>query len=384
MRGSHLDLRHARAQAREGLRQLAADRAAAQHHQPLGALAQLPDVVGGQHLDLVEAGDRRHEGPRAGGDDDGARGQALHPAVVVRDLHFPGRDDARRALRHVDTQPGVALHRIVRLDLLDDPLHALHHFAEVEVGCGTAHAELLGALHMRQELGRADQRLGRHAAGVQAVAAHRVLLHQRDLGLDGRGDVGRDQPGRAAADDDQVAVEARRLLEAGVDLAGLEHVDDLLGDEREDPQQHQRAQHAGRDDARQRLDARQLRAGVHVDQRAGQHAELADPVEGPGAQRGHAHRQVDDEERQHRHQAQREQVEAAFLGDAGVRARPGGRRSATAPSRPAASARPGRPAWRRWTTRRRRSACPSPGRRWRPAARVITAAPGSDSAVTAT
>jgi hypothetical protein len=71
----HFDLRYLGAEAGEGLRQLAADRPAAEYHQAFGQFAQVPDVVGGQVADLLDAGNRRHEGPRAGGDDDAARAE---------------------------------------------------------------------------------------------------------------------------------------------------------------------------------------------------------------------------------------------------------------------------------------------------------------------
>ena len=60
--------------------------------------------------------------------------------VRVRDclagayLHRPGRRDLRLALDALDAEPGVALHRIVRLDGPDHALHALHDLGEVELG----------------------------------------------------------------------------------------------------------------------------------------------------------------------------------------------------------------------------------------------------------
>ena len=65
-------------------------------------------------------------------------------------------------------------------------------------------------------------------------------------------------------------------------------------------------------------DARELGAGVHVGRRAEQHAELGHPVEGPRLHRRQAHQQVDDEEREDGNQAQREEVEGAFLVDAAI------------------------------------------------------------------
>ena len=145
-----------------------------------------------------------------------------------------------------------------------------------------------------------------------------MLFHQRHLGLDRRGDVGRHQPGRAAADHHQVAVKLLRPRPAGVDAPRPHHIRQLLGHQRKHAQQHQRAQQPRRDDARQAADAGQLGAGVHVHRRAGQHAQLADPVERGRAHRRQPHRQVDDEERHHRHQPQGEQVETALARNAGV------------------------------------------------------------------
>jgi hypothetical protein len=99
--------------------------------------------------------------------------------------------------------------------------------------------------HVRQQLGRANQRLRRDAAGVQAVAAHAVLLDQRHPGLDGSGDIRSDQAGAAGADDDQVAVEASRLLPRGEDLVRATDVDDLARQQRKDPEQGKRTQEAG-------------------------------------------------------------------------------------------------------------------------------------------
>ena len=191
----HLHLRHLRAEAREALRQLATDRPAAQHQQSLRQLAHVPQGIRGDVADLLDAGNRRHERPGAGGDDDGARRQGLAAGV---DLHRPGRGDLRLALDAFDAERGVALRRIVRLDGSDYALHALHHVGEIEVRAGRPNAQLLRAADVGQQPGRPDQRLGRHAAGVEAIAAHAVLLDQRDLGFDRCGDIGGYQPAEPA------------------------------------------------------------------------------------------------------------------------------------------------------------------------------------------
>ena len=60
-----------------------------------------------------------------------------------------------------------------------------------------------------------------------------------------------------------------------------------------------------------RGNARELRAGVHVDEGPGEHADLADDVEAGGADPRQSHEQVDRPEGKQRHQPQRQQVEGA-------------------------------------------------------------------------
>src|ERR1700682_4382035 len=49
-------------------------------------------------------------------------------------FHRPGLRDLRRPLEALDAELRVAFLGIVRLDLLHDALHALHHLGEVEIG----------------------------------------------------------------------------------------------------------------------------------------------------------------------------------------------------------------------------------------------------------
>ena len=278
----HLDLRDLRAQARKGLRQLAADRPATEHHQARRLFAQFPQRVAGQHAGLLDAGQRRHERRRAGGHHDGAGRQRGRAAIGLGDLHVPRVDDPGLAEHHVDAQAAVALDRIVRLDRRHHALHALHHVGERHLRMSVGDAVGGAVAHLVHQLGRLDQRLARHAAVVEAVAAHLVALDQRHLGLHGGRDVARHQPGGTGTDHHQIAVEAPGLAAAParIDAPRLDRIDDLLGDDRKHAQQHERTDQCGRQDARERLDLRQLRARIHVHQRAGQHAELAHPVEG--------------------------------------------------------------------------------------------------------
>ena len=78
--------------------------------------------------------------------------------------------------------------------------------AAVEARVVAGEAEAVGVLHQLADLGRAQQRLGRDAAPVQADAAQMLALDQRRLHAElGRADR-RDIAAGAAADHDEVEV----------------------------------------------------------------------------------------------------------------------------------------------------------------------------------
>ena len=313
----HLHLGHLAAQAREALRQLTADRPAAQHDQPAGLLRQGPQVFGGENVDLVDTGDRRHERPRAGGDNNIAGGQG---ALALGGVHgdFPGRGDARAALHAIHAQLGVTLHRIVGLDLADHLMDARHDVGEIEARRDAGEAVALRLLLQVRQPRALDQCLGRHAAGIQAVAAHLAFLDQRDTGFHRGGDIGAHQPGGAGADHHQIAVEVLRLLIAPVHLARLQKRHHRLRQPGEQPQQHEGADQIHRQQAGQAVQLAQLSARVHIHRRTRQHPRLADPVKRPSLQRRQAHHQIDHEKRKRRNQTQRKQIKGAVLRHARV------------------------------------------------------------------
>ena len=302
-----LDLNHLAAQPLEGLREFATNRATTQDQQPPGLFAQAPDGVGVVGIGLLQTGNRRHEGAGAGGDDDIARGQGL--AV---DFHFPGGLDGRGALMHFHTQICIALHRIVRLDIANHALDTVHHPRKVHAGAGLVVTQGMGAVDLCSQLGRTDQGLGGYAAGVQAVAAHGVLLDQADVGLDRRSNVRADQATATGADHHQIAIELFGFVPALVHLPRLDHVDDLARDQWEQAKEDKGTDQIRGENATQGLDLAQLAAGVHVDKGARQHPDLADPPEGARLDPRQAHGQVDHKERKGRHQAQGKEVERAL------------------------------------------------------------------------
>ena len=318
---------HLRAQSRQALRQLATNGAAAQHQQALRGrlkLAQvLPQRVAGQHvkaLGLCVFQERRQQRARARGQHNGAAAQALHRRCALPghggggNLHRPGVDEPGMALQHFHAQAGVARHAVVWRNGGNRGLHPLHHVFEREHRLGIAQAIACAVAHLVRQPRAFNQRLAGHAAIVQAVAAHGAHFHQRHPGLHRRSNIGRHQTARASAYDDQVAVKAARLLglPAGVKPALLHPAQALPRQPGETGQQHEGAQQGGAQNSLQAGEAAQLRARVHIHQRAGQHAELAHAIKGAGAHAGQTHAQVDDEKRHQGHQAQGEQVQGAL------------------------------------------------------------------------
>ena len=304
------------AKALEGLAQLTANRPATQHQQALRAFAQGPDVVRGQRLDQLQAGQGRYQGASAAGDDDGAAGQGL-----TVDLDRPWRGQPGIAGQHLNPQAGVTFGRVVGLNGSDHPLHTLHHRRKIHLGVGFAETKLLGFAQLGGKFGRAQQGFGGHAAGVQAVAAELVFFDQADLGLYRRGNVGADQAGTAAADHQQVAFKALGFAPALIHTPRLQTIQQLARQQRKHPEQGKGAEQAGGEDAAEGVQLAQLAAGIHINQGAGQHAELADPPEGARRQLGQAHGQVDQKKRKHRHQTQGKQVKGAVPRQPGLDSR---------------------------------------------------------------
>ena len=54
---------------------------------------------------------------------------------------------------------GITLDRIVRRHGFHHTLNALHDVREIEIGLGTAYAELVRTAHVREQFGGADERL---------------------------------------------------------------------------------------------------------------------------------------------------------------------------------------------------------------------------------
>ena len=318
----HFNLRDFRAEPRKGLGKLASDRAAAQHHHMRGGGIHLreglPHGFAGEIAAALDARDRRHHRLRPAGDHDGARREPLGAAIIAGDLDRPRVDDPRIALHHIDPEAGVALDAIMRLDSPHRVHNPRDHCLERNLRLGRCQAILVSAPYHRRHLGALDQRFGRHAAGVEAIAAHVFRLDQRHLGLHRRGDIGRHQPRRACADHHHVAVEFGGAREPGIDPAALDDTGHQLGEPRHNAEKHERPNQRRRNQAGGRLDPRQLRARIHIGNGAEQHPDLTDPDIGPCANAGETHHQIDDKEREGGDHPQGEQIERPVALQPGV------------------------------------------------------------------
>ena len=114
----HLDLRHLRAEARERCVSSQPIGPPPSTTSRCGSSRRLPDRVRRQIADLLDARNRRHERPRAGGDHDRFRRQRLCGPSARLDLDRPRRRDLRLAGDALDAERRVALDRVVRLDCL--------------------------------------------------------------------------------------------------------------------------------------------------------------------------------------------------------------------------------------------------------------------------
>ena len=137
----------------------------------------------------------------------------------------------------------------MRLDRGNHALNTRHDRGKVHFDVDWLEAQLFGFLQIAGQSRRTDQRLRRHAAGIQAIATHLVFFDQGDLGFYGCGDIGADQAPGPRADDHQIAVEMTRLIPTGVHLARFEPGQRLARQDGQQPQQDEGADQARRENS---------------------------------------------------------------------------------------------------------------------------------------
>ena len=200
-----LDEMDLRAEPRERLRELAADRSRADDGEAARKRRQRKDRLVREVTGLLEAGDRRGRGARAGRDH-----RARETEALAADLDDVVAGETSRAEEHVDAETAKALGGVEVRDVRTEPAEALHHSSEIRARAGRhLDPERARVAHRGGRAGGAEERLRRHAPDVQTVAAHEVALDERDLGPEPGGAGRGDEAGRAGAEDHEVVTRRR-------------------------------------------------------------------------------------------------------------------------------------------------------------------------------
>ena len=208
----HLDHRHLGAERAVERGELDADGAGADHQQRLRHAVRHHGLEIGPDQLLVRLETRQHARPRAGGDDDvlglvcaGAERALWRFAAAGFHGDLAGRVDRGFAPDHRDL---VLLHEKADavVEALRHRARALHHGARIVADLAGRKPVILGVLHVVKDLRRAQQRLGRDAAPVQADAAQIFALDDGGLEAELRRADGADIAARPRADDDDVEI----------------------------------------------------------------------------------------------------------------------------------------------------------------------------------
>ncbi len=170
---THLHDGNVASQVGEGLAQLGPDGTAADDDEVLGPLGQVEDGLVGQIRRRVEPRDGRDRGRGARGQDEALR---LHPGA--RHVQFARAGERRLTAQHAHAQFREALLGILGGDAGDDVVNVVMHRVEGHARRAVVDAVSTGAVVESRRLARGEQRLGGHAAGVQAVAAHLPAFDQ--------------------------------------------------------------------------------------------------------------------------------------------------------------------------------------------------------------
>ena len=198
---------HRAAEPAEGLRHFQADRPGADDDEMLRPLGEIENRLVGEIRTLRRArGSAAAPASIRSRSRNGARGFR-----IVADDDRPAVLEFRVALDHAHAKPGEALRRIGRRDRGDHALHVIVHLGEIDRRRLARSRRTAPALRMSVgALGRRQQGLRRHAAGVEAIAAHLVPFDQHHRHAEGRRGRGHRQAAGAAADHANVGCECFR------------------------------------------------------------------------------------------------------------------------------------------------------------------------------
>src|SRR5216683_430697 len=186
------------AESAEGLSELAANRAGPNDDEAAWEPGQREHALIGEEARLRKPANRGTRGPGSCCDH---RAREVQP--LPTDLNGIASDEPCLPQENVDTELRQAMCRVVVRDAGTEAAHPLRGCGEVEAdGIGRTDAERGCLANCLYCVSCSQQAFGRHAAEVETVSAHQVLLDERDLGAESGRAHGRDEPRGACAQDD--------------------------------------------------------------------------------------------------------------------------------------------------------------------------------------
>ena len=155
------------------LRHLHANRTATNNDQMIGLGAQIKDVFVCVIFDRIQPVDRRHKWARACGNN---KATGLNDRIAS--LHLGFRDEASKFLNDGHAKAFEPLNAVQWCNRGNHVMHVVLGSHIVD-RCNRVRDAVFRAMrHGMRLFGRSDQRFGRHAAIIQAIAAHLMAFKQ--------------------------------------------------------------------------------------------------------------------------------------------------------------------------------------------------------------
>ena len=190
-----LDNRDGSTELAVGLREFDAARARANNDEVVGEPIVVENGLVREIRYGFDAGDRRNRRLRTRRDHDMSGADR-----AVTGGNRPRPDKACLGAQYVNPKPLETLDQIMRRDRLHDAAHVPANRGEIDIRPGAANPKAAGTPYSVRGFGGGEQRLRRHAAAIEAFAAHFGPFDQDRARAELGADRGRGQPGGAGPD----------------------------------------------------------------------------------------------------------------------------------------------------------------------------------------
>src|SRR5690606_29589307 len=152
-------------------------------------------------------------------------------------FQLPRGYKSRLSRNAVYTQLLITLGGVVRLNFGNYALNPAHNSFERAFHRNRLQTIATGVTQCVCSFCTSNERLGRHAAGIQAVATHVMLDNQRHFGFYCSTKIGRQQTGGTTTNPQQVAIKRLRLMPARVNATATNKPNYDLCDQRKNAHQ---------------------------------------------------------------------------------------------------------------------------------------------------